>query len=175
MGSVSIAFRCLNLCSAKWKWRWARPWMYSNQGRFCRKAPSTHTRHHCKALAQCSALFCSCLAKKIPSSSLFLSFCGSLSHLPALPCSPLLLGLAGQLSGLEIQEMLSSLHAGHKQEEQEDTKGTRSIHHVMLSSAHSAAPLLLLLGLREQALLCRVWVQPRERHLAAACKHLTVV
>lgn len=55
-------------------------------------------------------------------------FSGSVSHLLILPFSPPAPGtLPGQLSGLETQEVLSSLHAGHTQQAQEDTEGRGSL------------------------------------------------
>ena len=70
------------------------------------------------------------------------------------------------------------LHAGHKQQAQEDTKGSSSLQYIMPSPTRSASHRLCsLAGLGQGNEPCsggfgfHLW----EGHLAAACKHLTVV
>lgn len=116
---------------------------------------------------------------QLTSDKTFLSFPSSLSHLLALPCSPPSPGtLAGQLSGLETQEMPSPLHAGHKHQAQESTMGTSSLQCVMPSPTRSAPhhPCSLAgLGQGNEPCSGGSGFNLRERHLAAACKHLIAV
>ena len=129
--------------------------------------------------ALCSILQLPGQNAQVISDKTFLSFAGSLSHLLALPCSPPAPGtLAGQLSGLETQELLSPLHAGDKQQAQEDTKGTSSLQCVMLSPTRCAPHRpCSLAGLGQGNELCPggPGFNLQERRWAAACKHLTAV